>query len=179
MICAPLIPIMYSASGTVVTTLYSSGIEESYIILISKLFSYYSLSFIGIALYSFMAALYLTINKTKFYSTIAIIVQILIFILNTILYKRFTIDVFPLIFGLCHFLAAVILIFKVDKGLRNQMFQFLGKFLTIIIIFTIIAFYLNKMINNYLSLHIIIFNIILGMAFLLITYLLSYKSIKL
>lgn len=161
-ICICLIPILYGGQNFICMLFFNHGkISNEALYLITKLFGYYGLSFIAIIFYCYIGALYLTINKAKVYSYVGVFTQILILLLNYLLYNKFSVEIFPIIFGASHLISAMLLVILLDKNYCDRLVY---KFVTTFFITAFLAI-LVKVLNDYFKYINIVF--VIGINFLI------------
>ncbi len=177
-LCISIIPILYGGQYFICTLFFKHGnINDSSLLLITKLFGYYGLGFIGIIFYCYVGALYLTINKAKIYSIFGAATQVLILLLNFLSYRKFSVEVFPIIFSGAHLIVAILLLLILEKQYRhNLVFRFLKTFL-ITILLALFVKYFNEQTKNLTIISIFFINFLFFCGLLLISFFFTNNQI--
>lgn len=177
-LCITIVPLLFGGQYFICSLLFKNGsIDKDSFYLITKLFGYYGLGFIGIVFYGYVGALYISLNKTKLYSVLGVFNQALILVLNALLYKHFSIEIFPIIFGGIHFLSAIILLLLLDKKYKNTLvYSFMKAFFVTFVLAFIVKFF-NDQIEGFSILYIILTNCIIFFLLLLLSLLFTNNNI--
>lgn len=177
-LCISIIPILYGCQYIICTIFFKHGnISYESLQLITKLFGYYGMGFIGIVFYCYVGAIYLTINKAKLYSILGVINQVLILLLNSLLYKKYSVDIFPIIFGVCHFLTAMLLLILLDKNYRHKLIYRFIKTSSITLILAVFVKFLNNYIEHFSMVFILFINFLTFCGLIIISILLTDNKI--
>lgn len=176
-IAGSIIPILYGASDTICSILFKSkviNIEFQHII--TNLFKLYSLSLVGITMYLLLGMTLISVNLSKKYAFIGILMQIIILSLYIILHNHYQIYLFPIVFGVLHITAGLCMVIFIPKYLKKLI---LIKFISLLVIttcFSFISFFLNLYFSEYNLIVKIVINIIAFLIFLLAILFNSNKS---
>jgi peptidoglycan biosynthesis protein MviN/MurJ (putative lipid II flippase) len=149
---------IFGASQPLIYILYQSKnithLELNQIIELSK---YYSISLLGIFLYTIFGMSMMASGYNKKYAFLGIITQLLVIFINSMLIEKFGVYVFPISITIAHIVAAYFMFVKFPYS-NNKIKEITIKYLLLIIFATLLIliisyFFLVK--NNYLNLLII------------------------
>lgn len=103
----------------------------------------YSVAFIGVLLYLILGMSLLASNKGKQYAFWGIITQLVVLAFNLVLYKKLSINIFPISLGIGHLLSAMIMGSCLEVKEKAKLFILLFQYIFLFILVSSIVWILN------------------------------------
>lgn len=151
-----IIPVLMVGSGPVTDILYNKGgISAKDLSEISNLIRFYALALFAIFLYLVFGLVLLSVSKNKTYAFYGMVAQIIMIVLNFLLYRTLGIYTFVCSLALAHFITAAVLFFHLPFS-RSLIGLYLLKYSTLIAATAASAYLANRYLyhpgNAYLNL---------------------------
>jgi putative peptidoglycan lipid II flippase len=110
---------------------------------ISLLMSLYGFALIAVVLYLFFGYLLLSTEKGKVYAFWGVIAQILVIVINIVFVNYFGIFIFPISFGVAHFIIAIVLFFYADDRYKFKLLKSVLVKSGVVLIISLLLYVLN------------------------------------
>ena len=104
----------------------------------------FGIAFIGVLLYLIYGMSLLSSNKGKLYALVGVSTQIVILVLNLLLCPHYGVCIFPLSFGVAHFLASIVMFVGLSVSHHRQLALYIFKSVVWIFLFVVLFAAANK-----------------------------------
>lgn len=177
-----ILPILFGASTSLCDVFFNRGaISQESLNTISNMMQLFAISLIGIVLYMVFGYALLSSNKGKKYAQWGVVNQLVIFVINILFIKKIGVYVFPISFGISHFITAVILSFYLNIDNRVIFYFKTLKYTLMVVSISMLLYYFNKNIqfsSSLLQLLVSIFFVTCFIPLILIGFGIDLKKIK-
>lgn len=175
-----VIPIFTSTSLSIISIFFDKGkISKNMLIEISRLTIFYSWSTLAVFIYVIFGMALLSSNRSKKYAFWGVVAQIVSILINLTFVKSIGIYIFPISLFMSHIITGFIMFYHFpykSKLLLNVFF----KYITILILTTMLVFFSNKLIKIQINpfLNILNNSVLTGIIIILFIYLFNLEEKK-
>ncbi len=111
---------------------------------ISQLMSLYGFALLSVVLYLFLGFILLSTDKAKTYAFWGVLAQLLVISINVFLVDYFGIFIFPISFGLAHFISAAILFTYINRDFKIRLLRSVLVKIGIVLFISFLLYIINK-----------------------------------